>query len=433
MLQGVLNIKGRFFIESPASFATPLFFLANLIGLFFFDFPFFAPVSRYHSYINSAKTILELYKGEEPFASFIKKQFATNKKYGSRDRKTIAHLCYCYFRLGKSLNQLQIEERIMIALFLNSSTANEIIQHLKSKWNENSVLSIHEKLQLIYASFDYKELFPFVDELSDGVEAEPFCLSHFVQPDLFLRIRPGMKETVLKKLTNASIDFEIKSDDCIALPNATKIDELLQLNKEAVVQDWSSQRVAELLQLSTINRKQSTLNVWDCCAASGGKSIMLYDLMPDVELTVSDIRNSILVNLHNRFTEAGIKKYNSLVLDLSIEQMRNSYKSFDLIIADVPCTGSGTWGRTPENLTFFKTEQIAKYVSLQKSITGNCISSLKPNGYLLYITCSVFKKENEEVVKFLEENQNLELIDKKILKGYEQKADSMFAALLKKH
>jgi len=60
-------------------------------------------MSRYFSYLNSTKGILSAYNGEEPFASFIKKYFAVHKKFGSRDRKQISHLCYCYFRLGNAM------------------------------------------------------------------------------------------------------------------------------------------------------------------------------------------------------------------------------------------------------------------------------------------------------------------------------------------
>jgi 16S rRNA (cytosine967-C5)-methyltransferase len=58
---------------------------------------------------------------------------------------------------------------------------------------------------------------------------------------------------------------------------------------------------------------------------------------------------------------------------------------------------------------------------------------LKKNGWLLYITCSVFKKENEDVVEFTRSNSGLELIEMELLKGYEEKADTMFAALFKRN
>ena len=389
-------------------------------------------MSRYHSYINSAKTILELYKGDEPFASFIKKQFAVNKKFGSKDRKMITHICFCYFRLGKSLEQLPIDERMLTALFLCSSSTNEVLKHLKPEWNEKVELDLDEKVKLIDASFEYEEIFPFVDELSDGVERELFCLNHLTQPDLFLRIRPGMKEAVLSKLKAAAIAYELKGDHCISLPNSTKIDEVLLLNKEVVVQDYSSQRVGDLILNLKSEIQSRKLNIWDCCAASGGKSIMAKDLLGDIDLTVSDVRESILLNLKKRFAEAGISGYKNFVADLSTADYRLPATGYQLIIADLPCSGSGTWGRTPEYLRFFNKEQIVEYSALQKKIASNVITQLQPSGYLLYITCSVYKKENEDVVNFLNQNYNLEIIEMKLLKGFEQKADTMFAALLKK-
>jgi 16S rRNA (cytosine967-C5)-methyltransferase len=57
---------------------------------------------------------------------------------------------------------------------------------------------------------------------------------------------------------------------------------------------------------------------------------------------------------------------------------------------------------------------------------------LEPGGYLLYITCSVFKKENEEAVNFVKEKFHLQLVKMELQKGYDKKADTMFAALLQK-
>ena len=103
-----------------------------------------------------------------------------------------------------------------------------------------------------------------------------------------------------------------------------------------------------------------------------------------------------------------------------------------MIIADVPCTGSGTWSRTPEQLYFFNHQTIERFSDLQKRILSNVIPFLKSEGYLLYITCSVFKKENEEIAGFIKEKLLLELIRSEVLKGYDKKADTMYAALFKK-
>ena len=73
---------------------------------------------RYHSYLNSAKTIIDSYNGDIPFAVFLKKYFNANKKYGGKDRKQIATLCYNFYRLGKAIPQLPVEEKIIVAVFL---------------------------------------------------------------------------------------------------------------------------------------------------------------------------------------------------------------------------------------------------------------------------------------------------------------------------
>lgn len=105
-------------------------------------------MSRYHSYLNSAKSILAQYKGEEPFASFLKKYFSANKKFGSKDRKLVSNLCYCFFRLGKAVMNISLEEKILTALFLCSDKSNEILETLKPEWNKNIMVSIEEKCSI---------------------------------------------------------------------------------------------------------------------------------------------------------------------------------------------------------------------------------------------------------------------------------------------
>jgi 16S rRNA (cytosine967-C5)-methyltransferase len=83
-------------------------------------------------------------------------------------------------------------------------------------------------------------------------------------------------------------------------------------------------------------------------------------------------------------------------------------------------------------LLCFKKEKISYYANLQKQIVSNAIKLLQENGYFLYITCSVFKQENEAVVEFIQEEFHLELVKMELLKGYDKKADTMFAALFRK-
>ncbi len=109
-----------------------------------------------------------------------------------------------------------------------------------------------------------------------------FCLSFLEKPRLFVRVRPGHEKTLTAKLVNLQIDFR-DADPGFTLPfktysfaGGTKLDEAFVLNREAVVQDLSSQRTALLLK----HNGKKEFEAWDCCAGSGGKSILLADLYP---------------------------------------------------------------------------------------------------------------------------------------------------------
>ncbi len=387
---------------------------------------------RFYSYLNTAVQIVGQYNGEEPFASFVKKYFAQSKKHGSTDRKGINHLCYCYFRLGRSLPELNTEKRILAGLFLCSGKPNEMLEQLKPEWNKKIALPIDKKLLIINSSLLITDVFPWKDELSEEIDHEKFCESFFIQPNLFLRIRPGYENVLKKKLRDAGFDLKEINFSCLSLPNNSKIDKAIELDKEAVVQDYSSQQTAEFLKLATANCQMPIL-AWDCCAGSGGKSLLLHDIHPKIELTVSDARKSILINLKKRFVKAGIKNFTSFTADLSKNLQSSIFNNqFSIIICDVPCTGSGTWSRTPEQLCFFDEKKIEQYATLQKKIVTSAVSHLKGNGFLVYITCSVFKKENEEVVRYIKDTYKLRLLKQDLLAGYDRKADTMFAALFRK-
>lgn len=334
---------------------------------------------------------------------------------------------------------MPVAERVVAGLFLCSAAPNDVLGQLKPEWNEVAAQTLEAKCSMLSLSLpgqcSMSDVFPWKDELSTGIDHTAFCNSFLVQPCLFLRVRPGQQPVVTRKLEAAGISFTVPAADCVALPNSSKVEEVIVLNKEVVIQDFSSQRVGEFLRAvpgAEAGKLKPQLVVWDCCAASGGKSILAWDILGAIDLTVSDIRESIIANLKKRFAEAGISPYHSFVADLSSPRSVLPALSPDLIIADVPCSGSGTWSRTPEQLFYFDKAAILRYRDLQMKIVGRVQEQLRPGGHLLYITCSVFREENEVVVEFLQQQYSLEVIKMELLKGYDQQADTMFAALLRK-
>ena len=395
-------------------------------------------MSRFHSYLNTATTIIRRYDGAEPFASMVKKFFSAQKKYGSKDRKQISHLCYCYFRTGKiffTATTNTLETHIITALFLCTTEHNEILSVIAPELEAFTALPLDEKIALLQqrtlipAGDPYALIFPWQFFLSEGIAFRHLALSFFTQPDLFIRIRPRYREKVMEVLKASGITYYTLGNDGIGLPNHTKADEMFDMNREVVVQDYSSQRVQELL-LPLQEQKQ--LQVWDCCAASGGKSILAKDDLGDIALTVSDIRRSMLANLQSRFKQAGISRYKAFVADLTRPGIDADPAGYDLVICDAPCSGSGTWARTPEQLYYWQENRLDHYTALQKKITTAIVPFIKPGGHLLYITCSVFKNENEDIVNSILQQFDLELLQMKVISGYNIKADTMFAALLRK-
>lgn len=386
-------------------------------------------MSRFHSYITSAQSIVDTYKKGSPLSHQLKLFFQTDKKYGSRDRKTIAAICYHYFRTFYILQSIEsFEEKIIKATFLCESEENELLRALSPELNEFIGFDVKDKIE--YLNIETTSLFNFNNHLSTFIDAEKFAVSFFSQPDVFIRIRPGKNNKVIELLKKAAILHELIGENTIAIDNGTSVENCIQLNKDAVIQDLNSQHV---LDFYTKERdKDKFENVWDCCAASGGKSILLYDICNGkVKLTVSDIRENILTNLQLRCKEAGINLQKKFVQDLSEKSGLLLDEKFSVILCDVPCSGSGTWGRTPEQYYSFEENQIEAFVKKQKNIVIHTISHLAKDGWFIYITCSVFKAENEDMVDFIQENFSCQLLEMKYLKGYENKADTMFVAYFK--
>ncbi len=387
-----------------------------------------------HRYLEYASALLNAYDGKEPFHLYLKKYFSANKKHGSRDRRLITALCYRYFRLGSGvITAISVEEKLILATFLIGEKPSPLLEESNPEWNQHIKLPIPKKLEIVKDIFNPKKIFPFREALSDEINFFDFSLSILIQPKLFIRIRPGYRNAVYDKIKSANISFEKINGECLAFTNNEKLSDIFTIDKEIAIQDYNSQQTMALLAFD-IQPSAFSISTWDCCAASGGKSILANDLLKNIELTVSDTRKNILENLKKRFEKAGIKKYHLFVADLSIPKPLKEVegKLFDLIIADVPCSGSGTWSRTPEQIHFFKKESISEYAGLQRKIVTNAVKSLKENGRLLYITCSVFKEENEENANFIQKQLRLQLVQSKYLEGYEMQADTLFVALFAK-
>lgn len=384
-------------------------------------------------HFEKAAVLAARYDGKAPLQHYLKKYFSANKQHGSKDRKAITHFCYTFFRIGKNLDDASVEAKLRTALFVCENSIENLKEIFEEEWVQNHVPDLNRRIgfiQKIYPAFSLDNIFPYREQFSGSIDTVAFYRSFLIQPKVFLRIRNGRKNIVSAKLRQANIPFEPIDEDCISVPQNANIASVLQLNKEAVVQDLSSQKIKIFLgSVCPEGLTSSPLRLWDCCAASGGKAILARDIFGEIDLTISDIRPQILHNLKLRFREAGIRTYKSFTADLSKPVPLSG--EFDLVICDAPCSGSGTWARTPEMLAASDPQQIQHYHDLQRKIIANSLPHVRTGGYFLYITCSVFEKENEAQVQYITETFAATCIKAGALQGYAHRADSMFAALFR--
>lgn len=360
-------------------------------------------------------------------------------------------MAYCWYRAERSIdNALSFEDRIHATLFLcaaNHKIANLV---LPEALKLNDTQTRQQKLNILNAFykippktkadaeykhfltgnsvFHFQNMWPHANGFSKGIDKYQWLQTMLSQPRMFIRIRRN-KEAILSILSQNDIPYQELDNNCVSLPNGSAIDKLLP-EADYAVQDASSQKTGNYFRLQPKN------NWWDCCSGAGGKSLLLCDKYPEVKLTVSDTRSTILHNLAQRFKLYNLPMPRQVQLDMSSKKDvadKMGSKKFNAIICDVPCTGSGTWARTPEQLYFFNPEKLKEISKLQKDIAMNAVSHLDAHGTLYYITCSVFKEENEDVVDYLlKYKHSLEVKEMHLINGSDTAADSMFIAVLQR-
>lgn len=153
------------------------------------------------------------------------------------------------------------------------------------------------------------------------------------------------------------------------------------------IQDEGSQLIAELLP-----RGQSIL---DCCAAPGGKTLILAERNPDAKIVACEASHQRLAQLQKRLEPLGTRVECRLADASQLEDKA----AFDAVLADVPCSGTGTLGRNPEIRHRLRLEDLPLQAARQKAILQTALRAVRPGGYVLYSTCSLEPEENEQVVE----------------------------------
>ncbi len=161
----------------------------------------------------------------------------------------------------------------------------------------------------------------------------------------------------------------------------------------APAMDAGSRLVAELAAAS----RPTAQRVWDCCAAPGGKTVVLAARLPSAALLATDNSPSRLKRLRERLSR-DLPGREIELMQADAAAVPESVGTFDLILCDVPCSGTGTLARNPEIRHRLLLADLRRQAERGERILRGAAARLAPGGRLLYSTCSLEPEENEAVI-----------------------------------
>jgi 16S rRNA (cytosine967-C5)-methyltransferase len=157
------------------------------------------------------------------------------------------------------------------------------------------------------------------------------------------------------------------------------------------LQNEGSQLVAEIAGQGSEAPARSIL---DCCAAPGGKTLILAERNPQARILACESSPPRLAQLQSRLAPHAA----TVECRLADATTLAEEAAFDLALADVPCSGTGTLGRNPEIRHRLRLEDLPRQAERQRAILAAALRAIRPGGRVVYSTCSLEPEENEQVV-----------------------------------
>lgn len=227
-------------------------------------------------------------------------------------------------------------------------------------------------------------------------------------------IRCNLNKVTVKELVENLEKTGVSTESGSYLPYALKIGGYNYLNQLEpfqkglfLVQDESSMLVG------AVSGVKEGDTVIDVCAAPGGKSLHVAELLHSTGQVFSRDISEYKVNLiRENVNRLGIKNISLYVQD-ALMLDKDSINKADIVIADLPCSGLGVFGKKPDIKYNMTKEKITDLVSIQREILAVVHQYVKMGGCLIYSTCTVNREENEENIRWFTENYpfNLENLE----------------------
>lgn len=298
-----------------------------------------------------------------------------------------------------------------------SATVNEMVSLVKKRGQKrasgmvNAILrkvsgTVCEENQYKYSmpGWLYDRLKAFYPDKADDI-----CRTFLKEQLLTMRINTSVVtvERMEQLFKESGISYEAISETVYRISDYESVEEIPGFEEGYwYIQNPSSTMPAKMADI------RSGMKVLDMCAAPGGKTIHAADLCgSDGYVESRDISAKKVSRIRENIKRSPFSNIETKVWDATVFDEK-SVETFDVVIADVPCSGVGVIGRKPEIKYRLKETDILQLVSIQKQILANASQYVKNNGRLVYSTCTILKEENSDQIKeFLNDNANFHLIE----------------------
>lgn len=248
--------------------------------------------------------------------------------------------------------------------------------------------------------------------------------------DLRANTLKASREDAIKMLALEDLEAEPIADTANGMRLGARVNlGALESFKDGLyeVQDAGSQKIVELIDV------QKGESVCDFCAGAGGKTLALSAAMGNKgRLIACDVSQGRLDRAAKRFKRAGAQNIQRRALSSENDKwVKRNKGTFDVVLVDAPCSGTGTWRRNPDARWNMGEDAIKELTQRQKTILESAARLVKPGGRLVYATCSLLPAENQDqVAAFLDAHDDFEQGDVMHLTPLKDDSDGFFATVL---
>ena len=346
--------------------------------------------SQQQVYLRLVKRLRPHWRIDLALPARIQRMLAGERSFGSRDRRLYRELIFTTIRYLPWIEPLLDPDpdraaKIVAWLAAETPDTRSYRAELCGDWPARG--SLVERAEFLGLSVDdllpawFREECP---EIFSATEME----AQLARAPLWLRLQTEDTKPISVEFTEQGW----RTAPSPILPAAWRVLDEADVTKSAAytkglveIQDLGSQLVLESLGLNSGGR-------WlDACAGAGGKTLQLARMLgADAEVDAHDIRASALDELLQRADRAGLENIHT-----TDNPQPNAY---DGVLVDAPCSGSGTWRRSPHLKWVTTPATLVERAQLQGELLARFSTCVKPGGLLVYATCSLSYRENADVV-----------------------------------